>query len=275
MKWRALFFVCAFALACPWSVAAQGALERARMLYNAGQFDDALAMAATVQGNPAAVASAALVTARARLELFRKSGDLNALATARTELASMNPHTLAPQELVEWQIGVGSALFLENQPGAAAAMFTTVLPSARARLTPTEYDKFLEWWGAAKSQAAATLSGDARTHVFEKFREEAALELERNPLSRPATYWTVVALRGAGDLDGAWDAAVAGWIRAGGQPAGRQLRADLDTFVTKTLIPERAQARTGQRLDARSAVADIASLNEEWRAVTGRWGRED
>ena len=96
-------------------------------------------------------------------------------------------------------------------------------------------------------------------------------ELERDPLSRPATYWLVVAARGAGDLDGAWNAAMAGWIRAGAQPEGQQLRSDLDRFVTQTLIPERAQARTGQRLDSKATETEIAAQTEQWRALVEHW----
>jgi hypothetical protein len=268
MRWPVLCAFSLFTLVSPSFASAQGPLERARVLYNAGEFEKAIDAAASV-AKPSP--SAELITARARLELFRKAGDPSGLAAVRAQLGSLNPHRLVPQELVEWQIGLGSALFLENQPGPAAETFTTVFPSARARLTPAEFDKFLEWWGAASSQAATALAGEARTRVFERLREGAAAELERNPLSRPATYWTVVAARGAGDLDGAWDAAVAGWIRAGGQQEGRQLRADLEAFVTETLIPERAQARTGQRLDGRAAVTDITALTEEWRAITTRW----
>jgi hypothetical protein len=81
----------------------------------------------------------------------------------------------------------------------------------------------------------------------------------------------VVALRGTGDLEAAWNAAIAGWIRAGGEEAGRQLRADLNVFVTHTLIPERAQARAGQRLDART----VSELADEWRLITERWGASE
>ncbi len=55
---------------------------------------------------------------------------------ARADLVSLNPRNLAPQEIIEWQIGLGTALFLENQPGPAAEMFSTILPTARARLSP-------------------------------------------------------------------------------------------------------------------------------------------
>jgi tetratricopeptide (TPR) repeat protein len=274
-RWCALLTLWALTLLSPASAAAQSHLEHARTLYNSGQFDEAIAAATTAGKSASAASSAALIIARARLERFRKSGDPEEFATARAELASLNPHNLGPQELIEWQIGIGTALFLENQPGSAAEIFTTVLPSARARLPQPQFDRLLEWWGAAMSQLADTATGEARKHSYELLGSDARLELERNPLSAPATYWTVVALRGAGDLDRAWVAAVAGWVRAGEQPEGRRLRADLDTFVTVTLIPERAQARTGQSLDRAVTMAEIGALKDEWRLLTARWDTKD
>jgi tetratricopeptide (TPR) repeat protein len=270
-KWCTLLILCVSVLVAPRAVGAQGHLERARLLYNSGQFEEAIAAATSVASGGSGASSAALIIARARLERFRKAGDPEELATARAELISLNPHNLAPQELIEWQIGIGTALFLENQPGSAAEIFTTVLPSARVRLPQRQFDKLLEWWGAAMAQLADAATAEVRKHSYEMMAADARLELERNPLSAPATYWTVVALRGTGDLDGAWSAALAGWVRAGGQPDGQQLRADLDTFVTLTLIPERAQTRTGQRLDASVTVAEIGALNEQWRALKARW----
>lgn len=268
----ALVAVGTLMLVSPRVASAQSDLERARMLYNSGHFAESIAAATSAKSRPAAGPSATLIIARSRLERFRTLGDPKELAAARAELVSLNPRTLAPQEAIEWQIGVGTALYLENQVGPATEMFTSVLPAARGRLTPVEFEKLLEWWGTTLARLAESLTGDARRHAYERLRADARLEMERNPLSRPATYWTVVALRGAGDLDGAWAAAAAGWIRSGGQPEGRQLRTDLDRFVAQTLIPERAQARTGQRLDARATVAESTAMTEEWRALAARWG---
>ena len=39
----------------------------------------------------------------------------------------------------------------------------------------------------------------------------------------------------------------------------------------QTLIPERAQSRTGQRLDSTPTMGEIAVMSEEWRAITTRW----
>lgn len=245
------------------------------MLYNAGQFEESIAAADSAKSKTAAVPSATLIIARSRLERFRAGGDATDLATARAELVSLNPRTLAPQEAIEWQIGIGTALFLEDQIAAATETFAALLPSARERLTQAEYEKLLEWWGTSLSRLAEGLTGDARKHAYQKLSAEVSLELERNPLSRPAAYWAVVAARGTGDLEAAWGAAVSAWIRAGSQPEAKPLRSDLERFVTQTLIPERAQSRTGQRLDATATGAEITALTDEWRAVTIRWGAEN
>jgi hypothetical protein len=263
--------VVVMAMAWPQAASAQSDLKRARTLYNAGQYDEAIAAATPLRNRPELAPSASLIIARSRLELFRRAGDSNELATARKELISLNRDGLSAQEAIEWQIGLGAALFLEDQIGPAAEMFRAVIPSARDRLTQPEFEKLLEWWGTTMSRLAESLTGDARKQAYEKFRSDVRLEVERNPLSMSGMYWMVVSSRGAGDYDGAWNAAVAAWIRAGGQPDGRQLRAEIEVFVAQTLIPERAQARTGQRLDSKATMTEIGALNEEWRELTVRW----
>ena len=79
-------------------------------------------------------------------------------------------------------------------------------------------------------------------------------ELRRDSASGPANYWLAAAARAVGDLDRAWSAASAGWIRASLAPdRGVALRADLDRLVTQAIIPDRA-ARLPQR--EREAGAD-------------------
>ena len=271
-KRSALCAVWALALLCPGLAAAQHDLERARALYNEGQFDEAIAAAAIAKkAKPAAEGSATLIEARARLERFRQKGDPEDLGAARTELVSLNPRNLAPQEIIEWQIGLGMALFLENQSGPAAEMFATILPTARARLSPAELDKLVEWWASTVARVAESQTGTARKEAYVAMLRAVRNEMERNPLSWPASYWLVVAARGAGDLGSAWNAAVTGWIRAGSQQDGQHHREDLDRFVTQTLIPERAQARTGERLDSLVTQAEIAALTEQWRALAAHW----
>jgi hypothetical protein len=263
--------VLALVLFWPGPAAAQPPLERARALYNAGNLDAAIAAAALAKNKPSSVPSATLIGARALLERFRRASDPKDLAAARSDLVSLNPRELAPQELIEWQIGLGTALFLDNQPGPAAEMFSTVLPTARGHLPAAEFEKLLEWWAGSLSRVAESHTGDARKEAYGAMLSAVRAELERDSLSRPMAYWLVVAARGAGDLEGAYNVAVTSWIRAGTEDDGKQLRSDLDRFVTQTLIPERAQARTGQRLDAKTTLAEIATLTDEWRAVAEVW----
>lgn len=270
-----IWAVWVLALLVPGPVAAQSRLEEARALYNAGRLDESIAVAAAAKTKSSAVPSATLIGARARLERFRRRGAPKDLAAARANLASLDPRHLSPLEIIEWQIGLGTALFLDNQPGPAAEMFTTVLPTARGRLPAAEFEKLLEWWASTLSRVAESQTGRARTEAYEAMVSAVRAELERDPLSRPPAYWLVVAARGAGDFEGAWNAAVTAWIRAGSQADGKQLRSDLDRFVIQTLIPERAQARTGDRLDAKTTLAEIATMTDEWRAMTALWSGRD
>jgi hypothetical protein len=150
-------------------------------------------------------------------------------------------------------------------------MFSTILPTARTRLGQAEIDKLVEWWASTAARVAESQTGDARKAAYVEMLKGVREEIGRNPLSWPASYWLVVAARGAGDFESAWNAAVTGWIRAGSRQDGQQHREDLGRFVTQTLIPERAQARTGQRLDAQVTQTEIAALTEQWRALTEHW----
>ena len=72
-----------------------------------------------------------------------------------------------------------------------------------------------------------------------------------------------MATRGAGDLDRAWDAAIAGWVRAALNPdTTASVRADLDRLVTQALIPERARQRNGGAAEA---------LRSEWELIKTQW----
>jgi hypothetical protein len=268
---RAVVVAALLSMAASPAVAGQSDLERARAMYNEGRYDDAIAAAASVKHKPDSAPSATLIEARARLERFRQNGDAGDLGAARAALISLNPRVLAPQEIIEWQIGIGTALFLENQPGAAAEMFATILPTARERLSSAELDKLVEWWASTVARVAESQTGSARKDAYTAMLAAVRDELERNPLSWPASYWLVVAARGAGNLDDSWNAAITAWIRAGSQPEGEQVRGDLDRFVTQTLIPERAQARTGQRLDAKPTQTEIAAQTEQWHALVEHW----
>ena len=74
--------------------------------------------------------------------------------------------------------------------------------------------------------------------------------------------WLSAAARGHGDLETAWDAAQAGWVRSAlAGERGKTLRDDLDRLVVRALVPERARA-LGQTEDA---------LLVEWTQFKERW----
>jgi hypothetical protein len=275
--WRkrgAALFVAAVLLT-PVSAAAQSELTRARLLYNQGKFDESMAAAEFARSRPKTASSAGLVIARARLERFRKSGNQQDLAESRKELIALDPRVLSAPEAVEWNIGLGEALVFEHQLGPASKIFGETIPLARTRLTPAEMDKLIEWWASASSGLAETLSGTSRTEKYSDVLSMLKTVTDEKMPSRAAVYWSVVASRGMNDFDSSWNAAVAGWIRARSMDGGDQLRKDLDAFVTGTLIPERAQARTGQPLDVRATTAEVFAITEEWRGLTERWGGTD
>jgi hypothetical protein len=92
-------------------------------------------------------------------------------------------------------------------------------------------------------------------------------ELRRDPGDATANYWLAVASRGAGDLERAWDAAVAGWVRSTLKPeSSPALRTDLDRLVTQALIPERVRTRP-----AREQPELLASLRSEWDLLKQQW----
>ena len=92
-------------------------------------------------------------------------------------------------------------------------------------------------------------------------------ELRQDPANTVANYWLAVAARGVGDVDRAWNAAIAAWVRSTLKPeAAETLRTDLDRLVTQALIPERARTRP-----AREQPESLAALRAEWDLVKQQW----
>lgn len=247
-------------------------LARARQMYNAGNFDGAIVAAEASRKDPALGPAASLVIARARLERYRLSGDPADLDAVRVAFGGVKPTQLTPRDTIEWQIGIAETLFLDGQPGPAAELFGSVMTPARSQLTGQEMEKLIEWWAGAASQRAEALPAEERVSAYRDILFRMELELERNPLSKSATYWIAAAARGAGELDRSWNAAIAGWVRASALSDGPALRADLERLVLQAIIPERAQRRTGVRFDAPSAISAMAEMAKEWQGITDRWG---
>ena len=241
------------------------ALARARMLYNAADYDGAIAAAAIARTQPAAADAAALVDARAHLERYRRGADSTDLSAAREALNSVRAAMLSPRDQVDFLVGLGQSLYLTDLFGPAADLFDTALE--RGTLLPAR-DRvlLLDWWATALDREARAATPDRRARLAAQIAARMEEELRRDPGSAPANYWLAVAARVTGDLDAAWDAAVAAWIRATLGPAGSQLRSDIDRLVTEALIPERARVRPPrEQPDATEA------LRAQWELVKQQW----
>jgi len=78
--------------------------------------------------------------------------------------------------------------------------------------------------------------------------------------------WLAVAARGMGDIDDAWNAAVAAWVRSRLSPEAEKLRTDLDRLMTQALIPERSRT-----VVARDQQEALSALTTEWELLKGQW----
>lgn len=259
----------AILLAAPAAVRAaeHPALAKARALYNAADYDAAIASAAAARLDPASADAATLVAARAYLERYRlRTSDPADLAAAREALGAVRAAALTPRDQIDLLVGLGQALFLASEFGAAAELFDTAL--SRAALLP-ERDRWLllDWWASASDREAQRLPADRRGALLGRVSERMEAELREDPGSATANYWLAVAVRGAGDVERAWHAAVAAWVRAPLRPeSAATLRDDIDRFVTTVLILERARSRPVKEQEFA-----LTELRAQWDAVKESW----
>ena len=249
------------------SAAAQRAdLAKARSLYNERQFDAAIDAALVAQKMPAVSDPATVVLARAYLERYRERANPEDLSAARGALGTVRVSNLDLRDHIDFLMALGEALFFEDDYGAAAALFESGIDGAVAQ-GPATGEAMLDWWGSAMERHADAADRDRRASIFTRLRDRMAGELGRNPGSAAAAYWIVVGIRGAGEPQSAWDAAVAGWVR--GRLAGSRaatLRADLDKLVLDGIIPDLV------RLAAADGREQLESeLRTEWAVVKERW----
>jgi hypothetical protein len=243
--------------------AADDPLARARSLYNQGRFDAAISAAEQARLTPARADAADLVAARAYLEQFRASSAPADLVNARDRLRRLDPARFPARERTEFVVGLGEALFFDGAYGAAATMFDPVLQT-RELLTGDARERVLDWWASAIDREAKPRSESDRQTVYRGIRARMDEELATHPGSSAAAYWLAAAARSQGDLQGALDAAQAGWVRATLAPdGGAALRADLDRLVLRAIVPDRAKA-SAQSAD---------QMRAQWEQFKERWSR--
>ena len=245
---------------------AADALAEARRLYNQGQYDSAVRYATEALKVPASAESARLVLGRSHLERYRSSADFADLVQAREALRAVAVEGLDARERAELTIGLGECLFLEDKFGTASESFERAIDTSQV-LGPVAHERVLDWWATSLDRLALTRAREAREPFYTRIITRMEKELAQDPLSAPAAYWLVAALRGVGNLDRAWYAAGAGWVNAAqGRDRGAALRADIDRLVIQGIIPERAA-----RLQPRDPKQAASLMLKEWDALKTAW----
>lgn len=248
------------------ALAQRADLAKARTLYNQRQFDDAIEAAQVAQKVPATTEAATVVLARAHLERYRERANPDDLSAARTALGTVRVSDLDARDSIDLLMALGEALFFEDDYGAAATVFESGIEGAVAQGRETG-EAMLDWWGSAMERHADALDREARMSAFTRLRIRMNEELSRDPSSAAAAYWIVVGTRGEGEPAAAWDAAIAGWVRA--RLAGARsatLRADLDKLMLQGIIPDRIRLVAADRRDQAES-----ELKGEWAVVKERW----
>ena len=265
---RSLWLCAAALLLAGSAVAAEPpALARARTLYNAADYDAAIAAAGEALAVPGASDAAGLVRARAHLERFRHIADASDLSAARDALNAIRPASLSPRDQLDLLVGLGQSLYLGDLFGPAAELFDSAIQRA-TMLAPRDRELLLDWWATALDREAQGSPSDRRVRLCAQLAARMEEELRRDPGIAAANYWRAVARRGAGDIDGAWDAAVAAWVRAPfGAATAAALRADIDRLVTEALIVERARAHPTSEQDAAAE-----GLRAQWESIKSQYG---
>jgi hypothetical protein len=216
---------------------------------------------------------ARLVLGRIHLERFRTSARPEDLAAGRDSLRELDASALDPRERLELLVGLGETLYLEEQFGAAAEMFESALGRA-STLGPAAHERLIDWWATAVDRIAQRGPRESRDALYLRLLKRMEETLEQDPGIAPASYWLAAAARGVSDLERAWHAAKAAWVRAQFARDPAPLRADIDRLVVQGIIPERA-ARLQQR-DPKAApptapVPTVATMTAEWESFKEAW----
>lgn len=243
-------------------------LARARQAYNGGQFDAAINAALDARKALAAASSANVVLARAYLERFRGQFAAPDLAAAHEALNLVEPARLTPAERQDYTVALGLDVFFEGRPGAAAELFETMLDAPASAPSPLLGARraLFDWWATAVDRAAQLAPDAGRRDFYLRILSRSQSELARDNISSAAGYWLAAAARGTGDLDRAWHAAIAAWIRSRASADRAIARADLDQLVVTAIIPERARA-----LDPHDSTALATAMRAEWEQIKTAW----
>ena len=241
-------------------------LSRAKQLYNGSQYGAAIDAARDAAKTPELADAAQLVMARAYLERFRQNGSDDDRHAARDALKQVHAAALADDDRVELTIALGESLYFDGQAGAAAEQFALALAHADRRQRARR-ERLLDWWATALDRQAQSAAESVARPLQARIVSRMEEELHADAGATVASYWLAAAARGSGDIERAWDAAIAGWVRIsqlGARAAGA--RGELDALVTQTIIPDRARL-----IAPASPAAAAATMRSQWEALKKAW----
>lgn len=241
-------------------------LSRARQLYNSGQYDAAIDAAATAAKTPDLSDAAQLVMARAYLERFRQTSNDEDRSAARDALKRVRASALSDDDRVELTIALGESLYVDGQAGAAAEQFDLALARAD-RKQPVRRERLLDWWATSLDRQSQSSADDIARSLQTRIVRRMEDELHIDASATVASYWLAAAARGSGDIERAWDAAIAGWVRVSQLgPRAATARGELDALVTQAIIPDRARVVSPASPDAAAA-----AMRSQWAALKKAW----
>jgi len=245
-------------------------LTKSRQAFNQGQYDQAIVAATEARKVPSLAGAASVVLGRASVERYLLKSDSADLVQAHSVLADLDSSRLSAADRRDLTIGLGLTVYFEGRPGAAAELLEVALTApAEVSADSRAHERLFDWWATAVDRAAQLAPDAGRHGYYERIVNRSEAELARNPSSTAAGYWLAAGARGTAELDRAWNAAIAAWIRAKALPSsgnGSNARADIDLLVTAAIIPERARA-----LDGRATQALVAAMRAEWEQIKNSW----
>ncbi len=243
-------------------------LARAHDFYNQRLYDGAIRWATEARNVPAQADAAAIVLARAHLERYRQRMTGDDLDAARSALMPLDIARFTARDRLHWTIATGQLLYFDRRFGTAAEFFEAALGQVDL-LEPGARDRLVEWWATALDQQAQLGPPAERQAIYRRILARAEEDLRRDDRSTIAAYWLAVAAVGIEDLDRAWAAAEAAWLRSSSAtPAGATLRHDLDRLMASVIIPERAR-----HLSPTNPQQAMTLLQQQWAEMKEKYGR--
>lgn len=244
-------------------------MARARALYNQGHYEGAIESATQARENPDTRDAALLILGRAGLERFRYTADPNDLTHAREALRAVDASMLSTRDRTDLLVGVGEALYFDEQFRPAADVFESML-DGDTDLSAVARDQVLDWWATATDRYVRNLPTSERGDAYDHLIDHMEGELRRDSGSAAAAYWLAAAAFARGKVERAWNAAISGWVRGLMTPdRGAALRPDLDRLVREAIIPERV--RRLPVAGTKEGEQATAGMLAEWELVKEKW----